>query len=560
MDKTRIAFMSVAEQGRLIKSQKISPVDLVEMYLERIERWNPILHAWTSICEDLALEQARRAESEISKGNYRGPLHGIPFGVKDQMKTKGVPTTLASIIKKDFGSDEDATVVGRLKEAGAILLGKQNLHEFGKGGANTFHFGEPRNPWNPGHTPASSSSGSGIAPAAGLCSFSIGEDTGGSVRGPAWASGLAGIRPTFGRVSRYGGFMYAYTQDTFGPLTRTVEDNALVLSVIAGHDPKDPLTGSEAVPDYAASLNSDLSGVRIGIVRELSRDLELHPDVQTAFDTALQILVGHGAVIQDVSLPWAKYCVPLQMLTSDAEVASMLIRTALRDHWDKVDDGIRSRVAAAALVPATFYTRAMRARVLVRGQLLKQFKSCDILLGLSHVVPPEPIRDTRSNLSRPEDFSKKVAHVRRMLSYPFNIANVPAINVPCGFSSGLPMGFQVAAKPYGEAMLYKVAHAYEQEARWYERHPDLEETLAGASEEAEPQDAPYNGADGNNTVRDDIQTLGRLVGLEIPDADTQEVGLRFDALVKSMAEIEADLGSEMDMVDPIPPVYPLAEY
>ena len=158
----------------------------------------------------------------------------------------------------------------------------------------------------------------------------------------------------------------------------------------------------------------------------------------------------------------------------------------------------------------------MRARVLVRGQLLKHFESCDILLGLSHVVPPEPIRETRSNLSRPEDFSKKVAHVRRMLSYPFNIANVPAINVPCGFSGGLPMGFQVAAKPYGEEMLYKVAHAYEQEARWYEQHPNLEETLAGASEVAEPQNAPDNGAGGNNPVRDDIQALGRLVGLEIP--------------------------------------------
>ncbi|HAA92328.1 MAG TPA: amidase, partial [Rhodospirillaceae bacterium] len=185
MDKTELAFMSIGDQAKLIEAGQLSPVDLVELYLERIDRWNHILHAWTFVCADEARADAKKTEAEIAAGNYRGPLHGIPFGVKDQMKTEGVPTSLASIIKKDFGSDEDATVVAKLKAAGAILLGKQNLHEFGKGGANRFNFGEPRNPWNPNHTPASSSSGSGIAPAAGMCSFSIGEDTGGSVRGPA---------------------------------------------------------------------------------------------------------------------------------------------------------------------------------------------------------------------------------------------------------------------------------------------------------------------------------------------------------------------------------------
>lgn len=556
MDKNDIAFMSIADQGKLIEAGELSPLDLVELYLERIERWNHILHAWTHVCADEARAEAKRAAKEIAAGKYRGPLHGIPFGVKDQMKTEGVPTSLASIIKKDFGSDEDATVVAKLKAAGAILLGKQNLHEFGKGGANRFHFGEPRNPWNPDHTPASSSSGSGIAPAAGMCSFSIGEDTGGSVRGPAWAAGLAGIRPTFGRVSRYGGFMYAYTQDTFGPLTRTVADNALVLGVIAGHDPKDPLTGKESVPDYRAGLDGDLSGVRIGLVRELSTDLEMHPDVQAAFENMREILSAKGAVLDEVSLPWSKYGVALQMLTSDTEVASMLMRSALREHWDKVDDGIRARVAAAALVPAAFYTRAMRARVLVRGELLALYRDHDALIGLSHIVPPEPIRETRSNLSRPEDFAKKVAHARRMLSYPFNIANVPAMNVPCGFSDGLPMGFQVSAKPYGEAALYRVAHAYEQEAGWFRTHPDLEQTLAGAGEDPEPQDPP---GDGGGEVRADIQEMGWLVGLNIPDEDSAEVGLRFDALVKAMADIEADLGTEMDKVDPIPPVYPHRE-
>ncbi|HAA91914.1 MAG TPA: hypothetical protein DCE33_05680, partial [Rhodospirillaceae bacterium] len=185
--------------------------------------------------------------------------------------------------------------------------------------------------------------------------------------------------------------------------------------------------------------------------------------------------------------------------------------------------------------------------------LLALYEDHDALIGLSHIVPPEPIRETRSNLSRPEDFNKKVAHARRMLSYPFNIANVPAMNVPCGFSDGLPMGFQVSAKPYDEATLYRVAHAYEQEVGWYRTHPDLEQTLSGASEEPDPQD-PASGEVGE--VRPDIQKLGKLVGLDIPDEDSSEVGLRFDAVIKAIGDIEAALGDEMDKVDPIPPVYP----
>ncbi|MDA0655772.1 MAG: amidase [Proteobacteria bacterium] len=565
MDKTELAFMSVANQARLIQSKEISPVDLVDAYLQRIEEWDPVLHAWIHVCGDQARDQARTAEREILNGDYRGPLHGIPFGVKDQMKTLGVPTTLASIIKDDFGSDEDATVVARLKGAGAVLLGKQNLHEFGKGGANSFHFGEPKNPWNPRHTPASSSSGSGVAPAAGLCSFSIGEDTGGSVRGPAWANGLAGIRPTFGRVSRYGGFMYAWTQDTFGPLTRTVEDNALVLRVIAGHDPKDPLTGTHPVPDYTESLTGDLKGLRIGVVRELGPDLEMHPDVAAAFKTVQEVLVSRGAVLKEISLPWSRFCVPLQMLTSDAEVASMLVNHWVRDHWDKIDDGIRTRVAAGALVPAVFYSRAMRARVVVRRQLLDAFQSCDALLALSHVVPPEPIEATRTTLSGPGDFVKKVAHERRMLAYPFNIANVPAMNVPCGFSGGLPMGFQVAAKPYDEATMYRVAHAYEQEMPWHTTHPDLAVTLAGAAtgKEIEAAPKPTENSQGDGSASDteiDIRNLARTIGLTIPDADLRTVELRFEALMKAMAEIESELGAEMDKVDPIPPVFPREDF
>jgi aspartyl-tRNA(Asn)/glutamyl-tRNA(Gln) amidotransferase subunit A len=557
MTETELAFASLGEQARLIEAKEISPVELVDLYVERIEKWDPVLCAWITVAAEQARAQAKQAEMEIAKGDYRGPLHGIPFGVKDQMKTKGVPTTLASKLKTDFGSDEDATVVARLKAAGAVLLGKQNLHEFGKGGANHHNFGEPRNPWNPDHTPASSSSGSGIAPAAGLCTFSIGEDTGGSVRGPGWANGLAGTRPTFGRVSRYGGFMYAYTQDTFGPLTRSVADNAAVMNVMAGIDPKDPLTGDVPVPDYAAALTGDLSGLTIGVVRELSTDLDKHPDVAAAFEQVKAVLESRGAALKEISLPWCIHCVPLQMLTSDAEVASMLLRTAVRDNWDRVDSGIRARVAAAALVPAVYYTRAMRARYLVRRQLLDSFASCDALIGLTHVVPPEPISATRSNLDRPEDFAAKIAHGRRMLAYPFNISNVPAMNVPCGFSNGLPMGFHVAARPYDEETMYRIGDAYQRDTDWHRMHPDLDRTLgnwqAPPPEEPASQQAPL--AD-----RPDVRARAGAIGLEIPDGDLNDIAIRFDALVEAMETIEGALGAEMDKVDPIPPVFPQKDF
>ena len=216
MNENELAYMSMVEQAKLIEKKEISPVDLIQLYLDRIEKWDGVLHAWITVCSEHALEQAKKAETEIAKGNYRGPLHGIPYGVKDQIMTKDAPTTMASIIEKDFGTGIDATCIEKLNAAGAILLGKNNLHEFGKGSSVAFHFGEPKNPWNLKYEPSHSSTGSGIAPAAGMVSCALGEDTGGSIRGPAWANGIVGIRPTFGRVSRYGGIMYAWSQDTIG--------------------------------------------------------------------------------------------------------------------------------------------------------------------------------------------------------------------------------------------------------------------------------------------------------------------------------------------------------
>lgn len=481
---TDLALLSAAEQGRLIRARKISPVELVQRCLERIERYDATLRAYITVCADAALQAAREAEREIAAGGYRGPLHGIPYGVKDQLNTRGIRTTLGSRVLERNVPDHDAAVVERLHAAGAILIGKENLHEFGKGGTHVFPFGQPRNPWNIEHTSASSSSGSGIAPAAGFTSGSLGEDTGGSVRSPAAANGIVGLRPTYGRVSRYGGVMHGWTADTIGPLTRTVEDNALFLQAIAGHDPRDPLSSRRPVPDYGAALVEDLRGLKLGVVREMTWLEGAHPEVRAAMERALDTLRHLGAEVVEVSLKLAKHAVPLQLLTSDSDIASVMLERWLRTHWHDLDRGTRTRLAAGALIPAAMYHRAMRARVLVRREVLDVLRTCDALLCPTSLNPPGQIDAVREAVESAEDMEKKVL-LRRISTYPFSMANVPAIAVPAGYTTaGLPVSLQIAAKPFDESTVFRVAHAYERATPWHQRHPDLEHTVRARAEAA----------------------------------------------------------------------------
>jgi aspartyl-tRNA(Asn)/glutamyl-tRNA(Gln) amidotransferase subunit A len=476
-----LSLLGACEQACLIEKRAISPVELVQGALARIERYDGCLRAYITVCAEQALAEARAAEAEIAAGRYRGPLHGLPFGVKDQLHAEGVRTTLGSRATGLGLQGEEAFCITRLKRAGAILIGKENLHEFGKGGTHDFPFGQPRNPWNPEYNPAGSSSGSGIAPAAGFSSFSLGEDTGGSVRSPAAANGIVGLRPTFGRVSRHGGVMYGWTADTIGPLGRRVEDIALVLGAIAGHDPRDPLSADEAVPDYRATLTPSLHGMRLGVVREMAFPVGVHPEVRTALEQALDVLHRLGATIEETSLPHAKYSVPLQLLTSDVDIAAMFVEKWLRPHWQALDVGTRQRLGAAALVPAAVYARANRARVLVRREVLDACARFDGLLAATSLNPPGPIDAARETVTSKEDMQQKVI-LRRIGTYPFSMANVPAAAVPMGFSrAGLPLSLQIAAKPFAEATVLRVAHAYECATEWHMRHPDLEKTLATAA-------------------------------------------------------------------------------
>ena len=479
LNDSELAYSSAAEQGRLIRSGKLSPVELVNLYLSRIERFDKVLRAYITVCAESALAAAREAEREIMSGHYRGPLHGIPFGVKDQLSTRGIKTTLGSRIYADNVPDFDATVIARLKAAGAILIGKENLHEFGKGGTNVFPYGQPRNPWDITRTPAGSSSGSGIAPAAGFCSASLGEDTGGSIRGPAGANGVVGVRPTFGRVSRHGGVMYAWTADTIGPITRTVEDNALFLRAIAGHDPADALTSMRSTESIGIAAGTDLKGLRLAVVTEMTWPDGVHADVRAAMERAFDVLRGLGAMVEDISLPWAKHAIPLNMLTSDADVASMYV-PLLRSRWSEFDVGTRTRMAAAAMVPASIYSRAMRARAVVRKQILASFERFDALLCPTNLKPPALIDEARESVASREDVAQRII-LRRISTHPFGMANVPTLAVPAGFSrQGLPLSMQVAGRPFDEATVYRIGHAYERATPWHTRHPDLERTVIRA--------------------------------------------------------------------------------
>ncbi|MDQ3541901.1 MAG: amidase [Chloroflexota bacterium] len=559
MSTDDLVYLTAAEQSRRIRSHELSPVELTQAYLDRIERWNPVLNAYITVTGERALAAARRMEAEVIAGHDRGPLHGIPYGVKDQMYTAGVRTTAASRILADFVPDRNAHVIDRLDEAGAILIGKQNLDEWGKGGTVRHWFGQPRNPWNPLHTPSGSSSGSGVAAAAGLCSGSLGEDTGGSVRQPAAANGVVGLRPTFGRVSRGGAIMHGWNADTIGPLTRSVEDCALFLSAIAGVDPGDPLTSDRPVADYRAALTGDLGGLRIAIATELATDPAIDPEVTAAFTSAVDALRGLGATIEEVSIPLAEHSTTLVMLTSDADIAAVFLHRWLRDRWADFDVGTRRRLAVGCLIPAVVYSRAMRARVVVRAEILDRLQTYDALISPTNPMPPPRIDAGPGRI----DASTNMGKVRRLCTYPFAVANTPTISVPSGFSQdGLPLALQIAGRPFAESTVFRIAHAFEQAHPWHQRHPDLEKTSRLLPDEGE-QFAETTDETRREAQRidlrlsdADVERMAAIVGLPLPEADRAEVAVRLSALLDDMEHIEEKLGSRLNDVDPIPPVYP----
>lgn len=477
MQDDELAYLSVAEQGALIQRRELSPVELTATYLRRIERYDDVLRSYITVAADHALQRARQAEQEIAAGGYRGPLHGIVYGVKDQLRTRGVRTTLAWNGMREHVPDHDAAVIASLDDAGAVLVGKHNLDQFGKGGTADWHFGRARNPWDARYGPSGSSGGSGVATAAGLCSAALGEDTGGSVRLPGAVNGVVGLRPTFGRVSRYGGFMYGWTADTIGPLARTTEDAAILLRTIAGHDPRDPLTTRRVVPDYPSLLGGGIAGLRVGVISNLIESDVVDPEVRAAFDASVEVLADLGAEVGETTLPLASYSVPLLMLTSDSDVAATISRKWLRSHYEEIDVAIRTRMAAACLLPATAYSTAMRGRALVRAEVFDRLRRFDLLVCPTGPRPPGQVDVPRTEVRSKDDIGEAVVK-ERMFTYPFSLANTPAISIPNGFTSGgLPVGLQLVGRPFAEADLFRAAHAYERATPWHRQHPDLDATI-----------------------------------------------------------------------------------
>ncbi len=471
MDKNEIPFLSASELSRLIESREVSPVEATQAYLERISEVDGRLNSYITVTREQALEAARQAEAEIAAGNYRGPLHGLPLAVKDQFNTAGIRTTGGSSILNEFVPDEDATVMARLKEAGAVLLGKLNMSEFAMSEIYHHPYGTPRNPWDLERNPGTSSSGSGAATAAFLCATSLGEDTGGSIRGPANFSGLVGIRPSFGRVSRSGVMGGSWSMDTVGPISRTVEDAAITLGAIAGYDSRDPYTWNVPVPDYRAALTGDVSDLSVGVISERMNAPNLNAEMREAVASAVVTLGDLGATTREISVPMTSDAGAVSWTLIGVEWSSVHRRTFEPNIAD-LDRNNRVRFLTGSLIPAQAYSKAQKIRALLRQEVLSALEEVDVL-ALPSGLGPAPLVESAPMVQSKE---QSMDYLNSRINYtgPFNLAGVPAISVPCGFTqSGLPLGIQLVGKPFAEETLFRVAHAYEQATDWHTRRPPI---------------------------------------------------------------------------------------
>jgi len=468
MNSTEIAFLSATETARAIKAKEISPVDAVQAYLERIDRMDSRLAAYITVVREEALGNAQQVADRLQRGEDPGVLAGVPIAVKDQYWTKGILTTNGSNVYKDFVPTEDSTVIQRLRDAGSILLGKLNLSELAMGGTQNPPWGIPANPWDFDCTPGESSSGSGVALAAHLCAASMGEDTGGSGRGPASYCGVVGLRPTFTRVSRFGMTHMCWFMDAAAPMTKTVEDCAVMLGVIAGYDEKDPYTSHKPVPDYTAKMRDGVKGLRVGLIKELHYTPDMHPDVRSAIEASLDTFRDLGAEVTEVSIPLAELAGAIFVGVADTEGAGARDEI-LRNQPGDLDQASRTRLQSAALVPAKVYNRAAKARVLLRRQLMKVLGEVDILVSPTSPYPAPKHTDLTAKFENPEDVRKRF-FFRRAYTGCYSLTALPAISIPGGFTAdGLPIGLQLGAGPFAEETLFRAAYSYEQATTWHTR-------------------------------------------------------------------------------------------
>ncbi|MDF0728938.1 Asp-tRNA(Asn)/Glu-tRNA(Gln) amidotransferase subunit GatA [Cytobacillus sp. S13-E01] len=478
----------ISELHRLLHKKEVSVSDLVDESYKRINEVDHKIDAFLTLDEENARNYAKQLDEAIGTENEFGLLFGMPIGIKDNIVTKGLRTTCASKIIENFNPIYDATVMERLQDAESVTIGKLNMDEFAMGSSNeNSGFKTTKNPWNTDHVPGGSSGGSAAAVAAGEVLFSLGSDTGGSVRQPASFCGVVGLKPTYGRISRYGLVAFASSLDIIGPVTRTVEDNAYLLQAIAGVDPMDSTSANVDVPDYLSSLTGDVKGLRIAVPKEYLGE-GVKEEVRQSVLDALKVLEGLGATWDEVSLPHSKYALSTYYLLSSSEASANLARFDGVRYGHRTDnasdllqmykqtrsegfgDEVKRRIMLGTFALSSgyydaYYKKAQKVRTLIKKDFEDVFEKYDVIIG---PTAPTPAFKIGKNTKDP-----MTMYANDILTIPVNLAGVPGISVPCGFSNGLPLGLQIIGKHFDESTLFRVAHAFEQATEHHKAKPQL---------------------------------------------------------------------------------------
>lgn len=464
--KSDLCYLTISEASKLIQTHQLSPVELTKAFLDRIETLDGKLHAYIKVTSELALRHARVAEKEILSGEYRGPFHGIPFALKDIYDTKDIQTTAGSRLYQDRIPKQDATTTARLKDAGGVLLGKLHTYEFALGGPDFSTPYQPaRNPWNMDHITGGSSSGSAVSVAAGLAMGALGSCTGGSIRGPASLCGIVGLKPTYGRVSRAGVVTLSWSQDHCGPMTWTVEDTALMLQIIAGHDAKDPASSRAPVPNYVSALTGDIKGVVFGLPREyfFTPGSDVSPEVVSIVEKEITRLEKLGARAEEVNLPSLPYVRAANAVIMVSEAAAFH-QDNLAKTPENYGEVTRARFRLGRMFSARDYIQAQRWRPVAVREFSEALRRVDFLVTPTMTQPAAKF----------EGYDPLFTAKDRSFTAPFNFTGLPAISVPAGFTdAGLPVGMQIVGKPFDEPGVLRAAHAYQQDAGWFKKRPEL---------------------------------------------------------------------------------------
>ena len=481
--------LTIEEISKLIKNKEVSPVELTEQILNRIERYDGDINSYVTVLSDYAIQKAKKAQDDIATGKYLGPLHGVPIGLKDIFVMKDVRTTAGSKILENFKPLYNATVTQKLLDAGAIIVGKNNMDEFAMGSSNeTSYFGQVKNPWDLQRVPGGSSGGSAAAVAASLCYGSVGTDTGGSIRQPACLCGIVGMKPTYGSVSRFGMIAFASSLDQAGPLTKSVYDAAIILNLISGHEPRDSTSVNAPVPDYVSNLKNDIKGLKVGIPKEYFID-GIDAEVLCAVQDAIKLITDLGAEMIEISLPHTEYATAAYYIIAPSEASSNLARydgvkygyraqssdDLLDMYKNTKSEGFGEEVKRRIMIGTyalsagyydAYYNKARKIQTLIRQDFQNAFEKIDVILTPTAAEPAFKLGEKTADPIK--------MYLSDIFTNPTNLAGLPAISLPCGYTNdGLPVGLQFIGNAFDEQNVLNAAYAYESNTDWNKRRPKI---------------------------------------------------------------------------------------